>query len=220
MAPERTTDSLAAALAGDLLRIGAVALSPNRPFTWASGLRSPIYCDNRLTLGHPSVRRRIADGFVSVLQSTGLRPDVVAGTATAGIPHAAWLADRLDLPMVYVRSAAKGHGKARRVEGPLAPGSRVVLVEDLVSTGMSSIAAIGALREEGADVAAVLAVFSYGLPESRAAFAAERVDLHVLTSFGELLAAARAMGSVDEAQARSLAAWHADPRAWSEAVGA
>lgn len=218
MSVEQTTAGMAASLAGDLLRIGAVALSPDRPFTWASGLRSPIYCDNRMTLGHPEVRRRIADGFVALLGRIALRPDVVAGTATAGIPHAAWLADRLDVPMVYVRSAAKEHGKARRIEGPLTGGSRVVLVEDLVSTGKSSISAVHALREAGAMVSAVIAVFSYGLDDADAAFSREGLDLHVLTTFQDLLTEAERSERVDEAQALSLRAWHANPRAWSDSV--
>lgn len=219
MSIESSPEGVGESLARDLLRIGAVTLSPDDPFTWASGLRSPIYCDNRMTLGHPSVRRRIADGFAAVLDGEGIRPDVVAGTATAGIPHAAWLADRLDAPMVYVRSAAKQHGKARRIEGPLAPDSTVVLVEDLVSTGMSSISAVGALRDAGARVTAVVAIFSYGLQKAEAAFETAGLDLHVLTTFADLLVSAERTGSVDAAQARSLRSWHADPQAWSDAVG-
>jgi len=220
MEADSVRDPLAARLAGDLLRIGAVTLSPGSPFTWASGLRSPVYCDNRTTLGHPDVRRRIAAGFQAVLSREGLAPDVVAGTATAGIPHAAWLAERLDAPMVYVRSAAKKHGTSRRIEGPLAPGCRVVLVEDLVSTGMSSVSAVGALRDAGAEVAAVLAIFSYGLGEAAAAFREAGVALHVLTTFGALLRAAEESGAVGPDDVRSLRDWHADPVAWSDAVGA
>src|SRR5690625_2637631 len=125
--PMPESSATASRLAGDLLRIGAVKLSPEAPFTWASGLRSPVYCDNRLTIGHPEVRRRITDGFVEIIRTAGLQPQVIAGTATAGIPHAAWLADRLGLPMVYVRSKAKGPGTSSRLEGRVDRGRRVYL---------------------------------------------------------------------------------------------
>lgn len=207
----------ASGIADDLLRIGAVSLSPGEPFTWASGMRSPVYCDNRMTLGHPPVRRRITDGFLGLIERHGLEADVIAGTATAGIPHAAWLADRLERPMVYVRSAAKTHGRSRRVEGPLTAGQRVVLVEDLVSTGMSSLAAVDGLTGEGARVSAVLAIFSYGLPDAVRAFEEAGIELHVLTTFDHLLRAATRSGRLDADALRSLRAWHADPVAWSEA---
>ncbi len=204
-------------LAADLLSIGAVAFSPDRPFTWASGLLSPVYCDNRLTLGHPAIRRRITDGFAAAVSD--LHFDVVAGTATAGIPHAAWLADRLGLPMVYVRSAAKGHGRGRRVEGPLDPGARVVVVEDLVSTGMSSLSAVEGLRDEGAEVVALVAIFSYGLPAARDAVARAGVDVRVLTTFDVLLEEAVGSGRISGEGAASLRAWYEDPNGWSRERG-
>ncbi|HEX7069792.1 MAG TPA: orotate phosphoribosyltransferase [Rhodothermales bacterium] len=209
--------SLERKLAAELLSIGAVAFNPEKPYTWASGLLSPVYCDNRLTISHPRIRRLITDGFAGVVASTGYRPEVVAGTATAGIPHAAWLADRLELPLVYVRSAAKGHGRGRRVEGALDSGRRVVLVEDLVSTGMSSLDAVSALTDEGAVVIAVLAIFTYGLPAAQKAFSGAGVPLHALTSFEVLLDTARKEGRIDSAEAEKVADWHRDPQAWSEA---
>lgn len=206
----------ASTLAARLLDIGAVVLQPNAPFTWASGLRSPVYCDNRMTLGHPELRSGIAAAFESI--SATYTPDRIAGTATAGIPHAAWLAGRMDLPMCYVRSRAKAHGRGNQIEGPLVSGDCVVLVEDLVSTGGSSIAAVDALREAGARVAAVVAIFSYGLPAAREAFERADVPLHTLTTFPDLLrAAASRMSRVD---VDSLRAWHADPAGWSEALEA
>lgn len=212
MVPDRSGE-----LADDLLTIGAVSFSPESPYTWASGMLSPVYCDNRLTLGYPAVRRRITDGFAESVVGTDV--DVVAGTATAGIPHAAWLADRLGLPMVYVRSAAKGHGKSRRVEGPLAEGSRVVLVEDLISTGMSSLAAVQGLRDEGASVVLLVAIFSYGLPVAREAMGRDGVDVRVLTSFDRLLDAAARSGQLSAGGLDSLRAWYRDPAAWSVARG-
>ncbi|MFT5144543.1 MAG: orotate phosphoribosyltransferase [Rhodothermales bacterium] len=205
----------AAELASRLLEIGAVVLRPNDPFTWASGMRSPVYCDNRMTLGYPALRAGIAAAFVEL--SGGYAPDRVAGTATAGIPHAAWLADRLDLPMCYVRSSAKAHGRGNQIEGPLLEGDRVVLVEDLVSTGMSSLAAVRALEEAGATVEAVVAIFSYGIPRATRAFEEAGIRLHTITTFPDLLRAASGAGGLSAADVESLSEWHADPEAWSEA---
>lgn len=196
-------------LAEDLLRIGAVALRPDDPFTWASGLKAPVYTDVRRVLGHPDVRRRLADALAAAAGAC----DVVAGTATAGIPWGALVADRLDRPFAYVRSAAKAHGQGRRIEGAEVAGRRVVLVEDTVSTGGSALDAAAALHDAGADVAGVAAIYSYALPVADAALAG--LPTSVLVTFHDLLAAAR----LDDAAAASLRAWHADPRAWSAAHG-
>ena len=210
-------DSLARTLAEALLDIGAVALAPDDPFTWASGLRSPIYCDNRLTLAYPPVRRLIAGGFADLVAAHELEPEVVAGTATAGIPHAAWLAERLDLPMAYVRSKPKGHGRGNRIEGRVEAGQHLVLVEDLISTGGSSLQAVSALREADARVEAVLAIFSYGLPQAAMRFKEARLPLHVLTTFDTLLDVARAQGRLAHGAIEHLHAWQHDPHAWSAA---
>lgn len=203
-------------IAGALLDIGAVSLSPEAPYTWASGMKSPVYCDNRLTLSYPEVRRAIAEGFVAILERYDLAPDVIVGTATAGIPHAAWLAEKLHLPMAYVRSKAKAHGQGRKIEGRLTDGQRVVLVEDLISTGMSSLAAVDALQEQGAEVAAVLAIFTYGLPDAADAFAARDLPLYTLTDFEALLAVARQRGDLTPKALASLSAWRRDPHAWPQ----
>lgn len=204
-------------LAAALLRIEAVAFSPEEPYTWASGLRSPIYCDNRVTMAYPPVRRSITEGFAEILAREGIAPEAVVGTATAGIPHAAWLAGRLDLPMAYVRSKAKAHGRGNRVEGRLEAGANVVVVEDLVSTGGSSVAVVEALRTAGVRVEAVLAIFSYGLPAAREAFARAAVPLHTLTDFATLLDVARETGALAPEAVASLEAWRRDPEAWSRA---
>lgn len=208
--------SLDRRIAADLLAIGAVSLSPEKPFTWASGLRSPIYCDNRLTLSYPAVRRAISDGFVAALARHGLGPAVVVGTATAGIPHAAWLAERLDLPMAYVRSKPKEHGRGNQVEGRIEAGQGVVVVEDLVSTGLSSVGVVDALKAAGARVLAVLAIFSYGLPDAEAAFARAGVPLHTLTTFDTLLDVALSQNLLSPDLIESLRTWRHDPRSWSE----
>ena len=205
------------AVARDLLRVGAVALRPDRPFTWASGRLAPVYTDNRLTLSHPDVRARLIDGFEALARRVG-GVEGVAGTATAGIPHAALLADRLGLPMCYVRSEAKGHGKGNRVEGRVTPGQRVVVVEDLVSTGGSVLSAAEALRQSGAEPVAALAVFTYGFPEADRAFADAGLPLLTLTDFDALARAARQRGDLDDDALALLDAWRADPAGWSERV--
>ena len=207
-------------LAEELLGIGAVVLAPDDPFRWASGLHAPIYCDNRLTLGYPRLRRALTDGFAALLRRHALAPDVVVGTATAGIPHAAWLADRLDLPMAYVRSKAKAHGRQNQIEGRLAEGQRVVVVEDLVSTGGSSLAAVEAVRAAGVEVLAVVAIFTYGLPGTAEQFAEAGVPLFTLTNFGALLEAAAAHEALSAEALDSLRAWQRAPAAWSESAAA
>jgi orotate phosphoribosyltransferase len=216
---EPATESLNAVstrIASDLLRIGAVSFSPDEPYVWASGLHSPVYCDNRVTMGYPPIRRAIAGGFAACLANAGLEPDAIVGTATAGIAHAAWLAERMDLPMAYVRSKPKEHGRGNQIEGPLRPGQRVVVVEDLVSTGRSSVAVVEAVRAAGVTVEAVLAIFAYGLPGTEEAFEAAGVPLLTLTRFDVLLDVAREQGGLSPEAVASLQAWHTDPHGWSK----
>jgi orotate phosphoribosyltransferase len=215
-----SVESTSEALARDLLRIGAVTLSPQSAYTWASGLRSPVYCDNRMALGYPDVRMCIQEGFVELISDRGLACDVVGGIATAGIPHAAWVADRLEKPLIYVRSEPKAHGRGRQIEGPVSAGQRVVLIEDLVSTGRSSVAAIAPLREAGCEVSAVLAIFTYGLDRARAAFAEAGTPLFTLTDFPALVKVAERSGAISNEDLDSLMSWYTDPIAWSEAMGA
>jgi orotate phosphoribosyltransferase len=206
------------ALAQDLLRIGAVTLRPDDPFTWASGRLAPIYTDNRLTLSFPEVRQRIAEGFLRLARRAG-GADAVSGTATAGIPHATLLADRLELPLTYVRSSAKGHGKGNRIEGRVEPGQRVLVVEDLVSTGGSVIQAVEALRDAGATVQTALAVFTYGLDAAADAVSDAGFTLRALTDFPSLLEAAEASGGLSGDALGTLEDWRRDPAGWSRARG-
>jgi len=203
-------------LARDLLRIGAVALRPDDPFTWASGRKSPVYTDNRLILSHPDVRQRVVEAFVEAAASAPA--DAVSATATAGIPHGALLADRLGLPFSYVRAQAKGHGRQNRIEGRVEEGQRIVLVEDLVSTGGSVLSAAEALQEAGAEVVAVLAVFTYGFPEAEAAFAEAGLPLVTLTDFEALAEAARQSGALGPGAWATLRDWRDDPAGWSRRV--
>ena len=203
-------------IAEALLRIKAVTLSPTEPYTWSSGLRSPIYCDNRLTLSYPDIRNMIIDGLVDAVGSTEV--DVIAGTATAGIPHGALLADRLGLPFIYVRSSAKGHGKGNQIEGKLDNGARVLVIEALLSTGMSSIDAAHAIREAGGEVIGIQAIFSYGLPILEKNLADANISATSLTTFPELVEVAESTGNLTKSEIHSLREWQQDPRAWSELV--
>lgn len=209
----------ARAIARALLDIGAVELRPGDPFTWSSGLVAPIYCDNRRTLAHPSIRRTLRDGFVDVVTSHDWVPATIAGTATAGIPHAAWLAESLDQPMAYVRSAAKAHGTGRQIEGARSPGDRVVVVEDLVSTGGSALEAVAAVQGAGMEVAAVLSIFTYQLGAATAAFREAGVPLFVLCDFETLVDEAREADALTDDSHTVLHNWRADPSGWSEARG-
>lgn len=201
-------------VAKDLLRIGAVTLRPDEPFTWASGLRSPIYTDNRLTISYPAVRHDIVNGMVALVKAVYPDGDLIAGTATAGIPHAAWLADRLNLPMIYVRAKPKDHGQGRQVEGVLTPGQRVVVVDDLLSTGGSVLEAVHAVRAAGGQVAGVVAIFSYQLPALDENFAAEGLSYRTVTDYGTLIQVATAAGDLTERQVASLHQWRRDPAHW------
>ncbi len=200
-------------LAHALLDAGAVKLSPRAPFRWASGLNAPIYCDNRQLLGIPSFRSAIRDLLAQ--RVSPLRPSLVAGTSTAGIAWATLVADALVLPLSYVRPEPKKHGMGRQVEGPLAKDHTIVLIEDLLSTGGSSLRCVEALRAEGGHVQKVLALFSYGLPAAEHAFAEAGVEWQVLTTFETLAEAARDRGAIDQADWVSLQDWKADPAAWS-----
>lgn len=171
----------------DLLEINAVQLSPDEYFTWTSGIKSPIYCDNRLIMSYPEIRKKIIKSFINIMEEEKLLPDVIAGCATAGIPHAAWLSTELNLPMVYVRSTPKGHGKENQIEGLIQSGSKVLVIEDLISTGGSSIEAAHAVKASGAEVIGVLAIFSYGLEKTEENFAHAGYSYHTITNFDKLL---------------------------------
>ncbi|MBR6704033.1 MAG: orotate phosphoribosyltransferase, partial [Lachnospiraceae bacterium] len=163
-------------IAKDLLSIGAVFLRPEQPFTWASGIRSPIYCDNRLTLTAPAVRNDIENGLAELIRTYYPDAEVLMGTSTAGIAHAAITAHIMNLPMGYVRSGSKDHGRQNRIEGRLEPGQKVVVVEDLISTGGSVIEVVEALREAGAEVLGVVSIFTYGMRKGLERLAAARAE--------------------------------------------
>ncbi|MBC2255221.1 orotate phosphoribosyltransferase [Listeria ivanovii] len=203
-------------VAEQLLEIKAVFLKPNDPFTWASGIKSPIYCDNRLTLGFPKVRQFIAAALAEKIKENFGDVDVIAGTATAGIPHAAWVSDLLDLPMVYVRSKAKEHGKGNQIEGPISKGQKVVVIEDLISTGGSSLKAVEALEEAGVEVLGIAAIFTYGLDKGKKLLAESDAKLVTLTNYDELIEVALTKNYVSKEDMQTLKEWKQNPEAWGK----
>lgn len=204
-------------IAEALLEIEAVSLQPDQPFTWSSGLKSPIYCDNRLTLSYPAVRRKVAEGLKNLVSEHFPEAEMVAGTATAGIPHAAWVSELLDLPMSYVRSKAKGHGKGNQIEGKVTEGQKVVVVEDLISTGGSVIEAVEALREAGCEVLGVVSIFTYELEKGRQQLSAANITAYSLTDFTILANLAEEKGLITKENLDSLAEWRKDPSEWGVA---
>lgn len=195
-------------IANALLQTGAVQLSPNEPFTWASGIQSPIYCDNRLTMSEPIIRKEIAEGLTHLIRRNFPDVEVIAGTATAGIPHAAWVSDLLELPMVYVRSKPKEHGRGNQIEGRISQGDHVVVVEDLISKGGSSIDAANALREAGCHVLGIVSIFTYGLNSAAAAFEEADLTYYSLSNFSALMEAAKENRSLTDQEIKELTEWH------------
>ena len=206
--------TIAKEVAKSLLDIKAVSLSPQNPYTWASGIRSPIYCDNRVTMSFPAVRKQIAQGLADLIKEKYPDVEVIAGTATAGIPHAAWIADILDLPMVYIRSKAKDHGTGRKIEGKITEGQKMVVVEDLISTGGSVIEASKAAESEGANVLGSVAIFTYELAKGTKNFADAGLAIDTLSNYSTLLEVAHETSYITEAEMDLLKDWSKDPENW------
>lgn len=203
--------SLEEKIAKHLLEIEAVSLKPSDPFTWSSGIKSPIYCDNRLTLSYPNVRRDIENGLVELIRTHFPDAEVIAGTATAGIPHAALVSDQMDLPMVYVRSKAKGHGKGNQIEGRITNGQKVVVIEDLISTAGSAITAAKALREAGAIVLGIAAIFTYELEAGKTNLMENHLTAYTLTDFSTLEKVALEKGYIEQEERQKLEMWKKNP---------
>jgi orotate phosphoribosyltransferase len=196
-----------------LLEIQAVKLNTLMPYTWASGILSPIYCDNRVALSHPHVRNEIKQALATAAEQFG-EIDVIAGVATAGIPHGVLVADVLGKPFAYVRSSAKEHGRQNLIEGEIAKGQRVLLIEDLISTGGSVLKAVDAVLEAGAEVVGVLAIFTYGFDRAAAAFEARKIPLVTLTNYHTLIKIAAEAGYIKSSDANTLEEWRANPDGW------
>ena len=198
-------------IAEDLLRIGAVFLRPEDPFTWASGIKSPIYCDNRLTLTAPDVRTDVEESLAATIKERFPEVEVLMGTATAGIAHAAITAHLMDLPMGYVRSGAKDHGRGNQIEGRLEPGQKVVVVEDLISTGGSCIETVNVLREAGAEVLGVISIMTYGMKKGIDRFAEAGIEWVSLTNFDAVVEVAAEKDYISSADITRLKAFRDNP---------
>ena len=197
-----------------LLKIKAVRLNPDNPFTWASGWRSPIYCDNRLTLSYPDVRTYLRQEFVKAIVKRYNSLDAIVGVATGGIALGALVAEEMGLPFAYVRSSTKGHGMQNMIEGKLTAHDNVVVIEDLISTGGSSLKAVSALREAKVNVKGMVAIFTYGFGHSEEAFRQANVELTTLSDFDTLLKEALRSDFITESQAEAIAPWRTAPEKW------
>lgn len=200
--------------ASKLLRIKAIKLQPNDPFTWASGWKSPFYCDNRKTLSYPDIRTFVKVGMVHAILKHFPEADVIAGVATAGIPQAALIADVLNMPLIYVRSKPKDHGLENLIEGEMKEGAKVVVIEDLISTGGSSLKAVEAIRKAGGDVVGMVASYTYGFPIAAQAFKDANVKLVTLTDYDHVVAEALATGYIQESDIELLNEWRKNPSGW------
>ena len=203
-------------IAKQLLQIKAIKLQPANPFTWASGWNSPIYCDNRKTLSYPEVRDYIKTQFVALVNELYPDADVIAGVATGAIAQGALVADEMAKPFVYVRSSPKGHGMENLIEGDVAPGKKVVVIEDLISTGGSSLKAVEALRKGGCEVVGMVAIFSYGFQTAADNFEASKVELNTLSNYETLIEVAADTGYVSTDDVNTLSSWRKDPANWGK----
>jgi len=203
-------------IASKLLQINAIKFNPANPFQWTSGWKSPIYCDNRKTLSYPDLRRQIREAFTEVIQREYGTPDVIAGVATGAIAMGVLTAEAMDLPFVYVRSSQKKHGLQNTIEGEFKSGQRVVVIEDLVSTGNSSLRAVDALRETGAEVLGMVAIFSYGFDLARQNFEKKQCRLHTLSDYQTLVDVAMKQGYLREEHREDLEQWRRNPSHWGQ----
>ena len=208
-------DNLKKAFASKLLKIKAIKLQPNNPFTWASGWKSPFYCDNRKTLSYPELRNCVKLELVHAILDRFPEVEAIAGVATGAIPQGALVADALNLPFVYVRSKPKDHGLENLIEGELKPGMKVVVVEDLISTGGSSLKAVEAIRKDGSEVIGMVASYTYGFPVAREAFEQAGVELVTLTDYEHVVAEALETGYIAEGDVELLNEWRRDPAQWN-----
>lgn len=201
-----------------LLDIKAISLNPKKPFRYSSGILSPVYTDCRLLLSFPKERTTIRNLYVRTIQSSG-KFDVIAGIATAGIPHAAWVADKLNLPMIYVRGKAKDHGKRNQIEGKIREGQSVAVIEDLISTGESSAGAVRAIRKERAKSSCIFSIITYGMNKSKENFKANRIKLISLTDFPTVVKVAEKIGYIKNKDKNLILQWVKDPASWGRKMG-
>ncbi len=209
-------DEAAVKIAEFLLQIKAIKLQPAKPFTWTSGWKSPIYCDNRISLSYPKIRTYIRQQLAKAIEEKYGRPEVIAGVATAAIAPGVLVAEALGLPFVYIRASAKEHGLTNQIEGEIKEGQKVVVIEDLISTGQSSLNAVEALRDKGCDVKGMAAIFSYGLKTATDNFKKAKCPLITLTNYETLVHQAFETGYINEADIKTLKAWREHPEEWGK----
>lgn len=203
-------------LVQSLLEINAVTLKPNYPYTWASGLKSPIYTDNRLTFSYNEIRQNIAQLMAQVIEDKYPDVTVICGVATAGIPHATAVANLLNLPLAYVRPEPKDHGQGKQIEGKISPTDKVVVIDDLISTGGSVLKAVNAVKVSGAQVLGTIAIFSYELPIAKKNFEKQNTTMITLTNFHELIHEAKVTNYINNDELELLKSWHQNPKQWSD----
>lgn len=201
-------------IAQSLLKIKAVKLSPNEPFTWASGWNSPIYCDNRVTLSYPTIRKQIYQSFAQLINEKYPEAELIAGVATGAIAHGVLVAEEMQKPFIYVRSAPKGHGLGNQIEGQYSKGQKVVVIEDLISTGGSSLSAVEALREAGVEVLGMVAIFTYGFATAEANFQKANLKVDTLSSYNALIDAALESNYIQDKDLNDLKEWRTAPDKW------
>jgi len=209
-------ENISMIVASVLLDIKAVTLSPNKPYTWASGIKSPIYCDNRLLISYPDKRTVIRDAFIETIKENDIEFDIIAGTSTSGIPHAAWLADKLNKPMIYVKKKAKDYGQQKLIEGVLEKGQKVLIIEDLISTGGSSLAVVEAVRDAGGIVTHCLAIFTYQLDKATAKFKDADCTALTLSNFSTLVKQAERLKYITEQEKNTVLEWSTMPDDWAK----
>lgn len=212
-------NNIADTVAKILLELNAVTLNPKKPYRYVSGLLSPVYTDCRVLMAYPDKRRRICDYYIEEIKKSGVDFEVVAGTATAGIPHAAWIADKLNLPMVYVRGKAKDHGKENMMEGIIKKGQKAIVIEDLVSTGESAINSVNAIRAAGGDICCVFSIITYGLKKAEQNFKDCELKLYSLTTFGDLVKKAQELNYIKKEDIETILDWTSDPATWGKKMG-
>lgn len=201
-----------------LLDLKAVSLNPKKPFRYTTGILSPVYIDCRILISHPKERNIIRDLYIEEIKKIGL-PDVIAGTATAGIPHAAWIAMQLNLPMIYIRGKAKEHGRQNQIEGVIKEGQKVFVIEDLVSTGESSINSVGAIRGLSGEVSYVFSIITYGMQKAQQNFKENKVELISLTNFEDVVHQAQKLGYINNEEINIILDWKKDPIFWGKKMG-
>lgn len=202
-----------------LLELDAVTLNSKKPFQYVSGILSPVYTDCRVLMAYPNLRRQIRDMYIDAIKKSGVNFEVVAGTATAGIPHAAWIADKLNLPMVYVRGRAKDHGKENLMEGIIKKGQKAIVIEDLISTGESAINSVKAVRAAGGKISHVFAIITYGMKKAAESFKENNLKLISLTSFQDVVEMAEDLEYIKKEDRQLILEWIANPTSWGKKMG-